>query len=181
MIVLREAIWSTSSARFAVPVRGALCVAVWLPCVRFALLVSWPFSSGLVLSCPKFPTDSEQIASPADFTGRNRLLVFFWRRDNILQRWRRVSMMWGGNQVELATKEANLIAAIETMLPDFARACRAPDLPIVIMHQDAFAADYQEEEFRLLGMAIKFAGICGKDVHIAGSNRETMDQSQSTH
>jgi hypothetical protein len=86
-----------------------------------------------------------------------------------------------GNETELARKEANLIAAIETMLPDFAKACRAPDLPIVIMHQDAFAADYQEEEFRLLGMAIKFAGICGKDVHIAGRNRETVDQSGTTH
>jgi hypothetical protein len=86
-----------------------------------------------------------------------------------------------GNQTELARKEANLIAAIETILPDFAGACRAPDLPIVIMHQDAFAADYQEEEYRLLGMAIKFAGICGKDVHIAGRNRETVDQSQTTH
>jgi hypothetical protein len=58
-----------------------------------------------------------------------------------------------GNQTELARKEANLIAAVETMLPDFAKACRAPDLPIVIMHQDAFAADYQEEEYRLRSLA----------------------------
>jgi hypothetical protein len=29
------------------------------------------------------------------------------------------------DQTEIAKKEANLIAAIETMLPDFARACRA--------------------------------------------------------
>jgi hypothetical protein len=89
--------------------------------------------------------------------------------------------MSSGNQIELARKEANLIAAIETMLPEFARACRAPDLPVVILHQDAFAADYQEEEYRLLGMAIKFAGICGKEVHIAGRNRETVDQSTTTH
>jgi hypothetical protein len=89
--------------------------------------------------------------------------------------------MSSGSQIELARKEANLIAAIETMLPEFARACRAPDLPVVILHQDAFAADYQEEEYRLLGMAIKFAGICGKEVHIAGRNRETVDQSQTTH
>ena len=89
--------------------------------------------------------------------------------------------MSSGNQIELARKEANLIAAIETMLPEFARACRAPDLPVVILYQDAFAADYQEEEYRLLGMAIKFAGICGKEVHIAGRNRETVDQSQATH
>ena len=89
--------------------------------------------------------------------------------------------MSSGNQTELARKESDLIAAVERMLPDFAKACRAPDLPVVIMHQDAFAADYQEEEYRLLGMAIKFAGICGKDVHIAGTNRETVDQTATTH
>ena len=73
-----------------------------------------------------------------------------------------VVIMTSGNQTELARKEASLIAAIEKMLPDFARACRAHDTPVVIMHQDAFAADYQEKEYRLIGMAIKFAGICGK-------------------
>ena len=30
----------------------------------------------------------------------------------------------------------------QKMLPDFARACRVRDLPVVVMHQDAFAADY---------------------------------------
>ena len=48
---------------------------------------------------------------------------------------------------------------IEKMLPDFARARRARDIPVVIMRQDAFAADYQEEEYRLIGMAIKFSGL----------------------
>lgn len=70
------------------------------------------------------------------------------------------------------------------MLPEFARACRAPDTPLVIMHQmhqDAFAADCQEDEYRLIGMAIKFAGICGKEVRIIGTNRETVDQSKATH
>jgi len=49
------------------------------------------------------------------------------------------------------------------------------------MHQDAFAADYQEEEYRLLGMAIKFAGICGKEVQIVGTNRRTVDQIETMH
>jgi hypothetical protein len=39
------------------------------------------------------------------------------------------------------------------MLPEFAKACRAHDTPVVILRQDAFAADYQEEEYRLIGMA----------------------------
>jgi hypothetical protein len=50
----------------------------------------------------------------------------------------------------------------------------------VIMHQDAFAADYQDEEYRLMGMAIKFAGICGKEVRIIGTNRQTVDQNSAT-
>jgi hypothetical protein len=48
------------------------------------------------------------------------------------------------------------------------------------MHQDAFAA-YQEEEYRLIGMAIKFAGLCGKEVRVHGRNRKTVDQSKTTH
>ena len=86
-----------------------------------------------------------------------------------------------GNQTELARKEANLIAGIDKMLPDFARACRARDNILVTMHQDAFAAEYQEEEYRLLGMAIKFAGICGKEVQIVGTNRRTVDQTETAH
>jgi hypothetical protein len=80
---------------------------------------------------------------------------------------------------DVASKEASLIADIEKMLPEFARACRAPGTPVVVMHQDAFAADYQDEEYKLLGMAIKFAGICGKEVQVTGTNRGTIDQSQT--
>jgi hypothetical protein len=64
----------------------------------------------------------------------------------------------------------DFIASIEKMLPDFTRACRAHNVPIVIMHQGAFAADYQGEEYRLLGMATKFAGIGGKEISIIGTN-----------
>lgn len=60
-------------------------------------------------------------------------------------------------------------------------AAPSPDTPVVVMHQDAFAADYQEEEYRLIGMAIKFAGICGKEVRVHGRNRETVDQNQTAH
>jgi hypothetical protein len=89
--------------------------------------------------------------------------------------------MSNGNQTELAKKESSLIAAIEKMLPDFARACRAHDTPVLILHQDAFAADYKDEEYRLFGMAIKFAGIYGKEIRIYGRNRATVDQSTTTH
>jgi hypothetical protein len=92
-----------------------------------------------------------------------------------------VPIMTSGNPTETAEKEATLIAAIEKMLPDFARTCRGQETPVVIMHQDAFAADYQEEEYRLMGMAIKFAGICGKEVRIIGTNRQTVERSPTTH
>ena len=46
-------------------------------------------------------------------------------------------------------------------------------MPLII-HQDAFAADYQDAEYVLLGKAIKYAGIFGKEVHIIGRNRETL-------
>ena len=86
-----------------------------------------------------------------------------------------------GGTVKLVSREADLFAAIDKMLPEFARACRAHDVPIVVMHQDAFAADYQEDEYRLIGMAVEFADICGKEIHIHGRNRETVNQDKTIH
>ena len=71
---------------------------------------------------------------------------------------------------ERMQREANLIAAIRAKLPDFARMC-ADDTELVMLHQDAFAADYQEDEYMLLGMAIKYAGLRGKEVRVIGKNR----------
>ena len=44
----------------------------------------------------------------------------------------------------------------------------------LLIHQDAFAVDY--EEYELLGMAIKYAGLYGKEVRIIGKNRETLSK-----
>ena len=60
---------------------------------------------------------------------------------------------------------------MEGMLPDFVTSCRETVGPLLI-HQDAFAVDY--EEYELLGMAIKFAGLYGKEVRIIGKNRGTL-------
>lgn len=84
-----------------------------------------------------------------------------------------------GRIADLTPRQANLVAVIETALPDFVKACRAQDNAVVIMHQDAFAADYQEEEYRILGMAIKFAGICGREIRVTGRSRETVESSQT--
>ena len=74
---------------------------------------------------------------------------------------------------ELMEKEAALVAEIERLLPGFVNSCR-DKAEVVIIHQDAFAADYQDQEYALLGKAIKFAGLHGREVRIIGKNRETL-------
>lgn len=63
-------------------------------------------------------------------------------------------------------RKQKMIEIVEKELPGFARAVKAKE-EIVIFHQDAFAADYQENEFLLLGMAIKYAGIYNREIMIA--------------
>ena len=74
---------------------------------------------------------------------------------------------------ERMQREANLIATVRTRLPDFAKMC-ADDTELVMLHQDSFAADYQDNEYMLLGMAIKYAGLRGKEVRVIGRNRSTL-------
>ena len=76
-------------------------------------------------------------------------------------------------QEEQREKEAALTAKIERLLPDFVTACCKND-DMVIIHQDSFAADHQDQECALLAMAIKFAGLHGKEIRIIGTNRETL-------
>jgi hypothetical protein len=76
---------------------------------------------------------------------------------------------------ERMQRESSLIATIRENLPDFAKAC-ADDTELVLLHQDAFAADYQEDEYKLLGMAVKYAGLRGKEVRVIGKNRSTLDE-----
>jgi hypothetical protein len=72
-----------------------------------------------------------------------------------------------------ALKREGLTLEIERLLPDFARSCR-DSTEVVIIHQDSFAADYQDEEYALFGKAMKFAGIYGKEIRVIGKNRETL-------
>jgi hypothetical protein len=78
---------------------------------------------------------------------------------------------------ELREKESALATEIRRLLPDFVDSCRTNE-DIVIIHQDSFAADYQQDEFVLLGKAIKFAGLYGKELRIIGTNRETLKGSR---
>jgi hypothetical protein len=77
---------------------------------------------------------------------------------------------------ELMEREAALAAEVERLLPDFVNSCR-DKAGMVVIHQDAFAADYQDREYTLLGKAIKFAGLHGKEVRIIGKNRDTLKRS----
>lgn len=69
------------------------------------------------------------------------------------------------------SRKHKLIETIESRLPDFAQMIKTTNDEIVVFHQDAFAADYQEDEFSLLGMAIKYAGLHGREITII-SKRE---------
>jgi len=81
------------------------------------------------------------------------------------------------NSHERMQRESNLVAIIREKLPEFAKAC-ADDAELVLIHQDALAADYQEDEYALLGMAIKYAGLRGKEVRVIGKNRSTLREEE---
>jgi len=52
--------------------------------------------------------------------------------------------------------------------PDFTTA-RESGREEILIHQDAFAVDLQEEGFALLGRAVKYAGFFGKEVRVIAS------------
>jgi hypothetical protein len=76
---------------------------------------------------------------------------------------------------EVMQRQSNLVRRIQNSLPDFVKACAA-DVDTVLLHQDAFAAAYQEDEYALLGMAVKYAGLCGKEARVIGKNRQTVGE-----
>lgn len=55
---------------------------------------------------------------------------------------------------------------IKKHLPEFYKAVKQKDADHVIMHHVAFGVDL--EELYLMGMAIKYAGMNGKRVHVLG-------------
>lgn len=79
----------------------------------------------------------------------------------------------------LVAKQTARVAEIERLLPDFARSCRGSE-DVVLIHQDSFAADYEDHEYTLFGKAIKFAGLHGKEVRVIGRNRETLATAKAT-
>jgi hypothetical protein len=73
---------------------------------------------------------------------------------------------------------AVLRATVETYLPGFrgVEATQAKDAKesVMVLHQDSFAAGYHDDEYTLLGMAVKYAGLNGVEVKVIGTNHETF-------
>lgn len=70
---------------------------------------------------------------------------------------------------------AVLRATIEHYLPDFAKGVNAAaNGDTMVLHQDAFAAGYDNDGYTLLGMAIKYAGLRGIIVNVIGKNHDTF-------
>ena len=72
----------------------------------------------------------------------------------------------------IVQRQSELVSRIQSSLPEFVKACAAA-ADMVVLHQDAFAAAYQEDEYALLGMAVKYAGMCGKEVRVISTSRQT--------
>jgi hypothetical protein len=74
---------------------------------------------------------------------------------------------------------AVLRATVTRYLPNFTRgvadiAVKGEKGSTMLLHQDAFAAGYDDDEYTLLGMAVKFAGLHGVYVTVHGTNHETF-------
>jgi hypothetical protein len=80
---------------------------------------------------------------------------------------------------EERTRIEVLRTTVTKYLPNFASgvaeiAAKEEKDSTMLLHQDAFAAGYQDDEYILLGMAVKFAGLHGVAVTIHGTNHETF-------
>ena len=73
-------------------------------------------------------------------------------------------------------RKRQMIEVVEQDLPRLTEKCEVDMADVIIFHQDAYAGDYQMHEYLILGMAIKYIGLTGKEIHIIGKNRETIDK-----
>jgi hypothetical protein len=88
------------------------------------------------------------------------------------------------SDAEVALREEKLRLTVEHYLPAFVkmveRAMTDASVTVVLMHQDAFAAGYDRDEYILLGMAVKYAGLFGVDITIGGKNCGTGENQSGT-
>ena len=77
-----------------------------------------------------------------------------------------------------ATRRLALKKEIETKLPSFTLVCQnaaRAGTPNVFIHQNAFGAMYSDEEYTLLGKAMKYAGFYGITINFGGDPTYTPD------
>jgi hypothetical protein len=82
------------------------------------------------------------------------------------------------NLEDLFSAQNEITTDVETVIPDFKDMidnAKEEGIKEIIIHQDAFAADYQIDEYVILGKAIKYAGMKGISVKFYGTNRETLN------
>jgi len=72
-------------------------------------------------------------------------------------------------EAELESRKQALKNEVEARLPQMVELWKPDGAKSVILSQHAFAADYQDDEYRLLGMVIKYIGLTGRDIIIGGS------------
>jgi hypothetical protein len=80
-------------------------------------------------------------------------------------------------RVERKQRVAWLKEAVEKYLPEFVRMVEmhgTSKFDMTTLHQDAFASAYTVDEYTLCGMAIKYAGLHGVELHIIGKNGSTL-------
>ena len=68
-------------------------------------------------------------------------------------------------------KKRRLLPQRSEPIADFVNSCR-DKAAVVIIHQDAFAADYQDDEYMLLGKAIKFADSTERKSILSGKTEK---------
>lgn len=82
-----------------------------------------------------------------------------------------------------AEKQERIKTLRETVshyMPEFVKAVttaskhKGKKVTPLALHQDSFAAGYDYDEYVLLGLAVKFAGLHGVDVWFLGRNHETF-------
>ena len=90
-----------------------------------------------------------------------------------------LNLTMGIDQPKKSEKDLNksvkvLERTIEKYLPEFIKAVKG-DVKTVVIHQDAFASGYDVDEYTLLGMAVKYAGLFNKEILFVGKNLETVN------
>jgi DICT domain-containing protein len=76
-------------------------------------------------------------------------------------------------EAELKERVAVLEATIQKYMPEFVKAVKfsVQNGADLAMAQGAFAEEYPDDEYTLLGMAIKYAGLHGIAVLVTGTNK----------